>query len=347
LRAPLRVAVDARVVATDVRGIGRYERAVLRRLLERDDIAITLLLPEVFPSLRAPALARALGSSQFRVSRAVPRRTDVTWFPANGAFFDSHAPVVVTLHDAVPFRYPTADRKAREREQQPFLRSVRVARHIIAVSDFGKSEISTVFSVDPARITTIYHGIDDRFRPGAPAALPFGLREREYLLFVGDPAEPRKNFALLHQAYETAWPAGDGPPIVVAGADRVAASHSLAAGKLGNDLQNASDDPLVALYRGAMAVAVPSYHETFGFPLLEALACGTPALASDASSLREIAGAGARLLPPHEPAAWTAALRTISNDETERAQGVAHARAFTWQRSTMAHLDLLREVAAS
>jgi glycosyltransferase involved in cell wall biosynthesis len=344
--APLRIAVDARVVASDVRGIGRYERAVLRRLLSRDDVAITLLIPEFFPQLRKGALSRALGSSAFAVARTVPRRTDVTWFPANGSFFESRAPVVATLHDAVPFRYPSAEPKARAREQQPFLQSLAIARHIIAVSDFGKSEIATVFGIDAARITPIYHGIDERFAPGDAGTLPLDLREREYFLFVGDPAEPRKNFAMLQRAYASAWRSGGGPPIVVAGVQTTNAANTIAAGTLGDDLNGSEDDPLVRLYRGALATLVPSYHETFGFPLLEALACGSPVLASDASSLREIAGDGTRLLPPHDEQAWSAALRESASG-VPRERGIAHARSFTWERSTLAHLHLLRDVAAS
>lgn len=343
----LRLAVDARVVATDVRGIGRYQRAILRRLLERDDVAITLLIPEFLPWLRKGALARALGSSKFAVARTVPRRTDVTWFPANGAFFDSAAPVVVTLHDAVPFRYPVPDPKAREREQQPFLRSVSMARGIIAVSAFGQREIESVFGVEPHRITTIYHGIDERFTMAPVGELPHGLSERRYLLFVGNPSEPRKNFAMLHRAYVAAWPNGDGPPIVVAGASSVDAPHTIAAGTLGNDLANGERDPLVDLYRGALAVMVPSYHETFGFPLLEALACGAPVYASNASSLAEIAGDGTRMLPPHDVDAWTAALRTLGDGAELRGRGVEHARAFTWERSTLAHLDAFTAAAGA
>jgi hypothetical protein len=112
---PLRLAVDARVVATDVRGIGRYTRAVLRRLAPREDVALTLLIPELFPGRRRSALVRALGTNRFAVARRVPRNTDVTWFPANGTFFESRAPIVATIHDAVPFRYPNADPKARDR----------------------------------------------------------------------------------------------------------------------------------------------------------------------------------------------------------------------------------------
>lgn len=335
--APLRVAVDARVVATDLRGIGRYARAILRRLAPRDDVAFTLLIPELFPARRRAALARALGTRRFGVARRVPRGTDVTWFPANGTFFESRAPVVATLHDAVPFRYPNADVRAREREQRPFLETVRTARAFIAVSDFGKSELCAVFRIEPERIATIHHGIDPAFSAGEAGPLADGLVPGSYLLFVGDPAEPRKNFRVLRNAHRAAWPDGDGPQLRVIS-------------KLGDDVQGGAES-LISLYRGALAVAVPSYHETFGFPLLEAMACGAPALASKASSLPEVGGDAALWLPPHDESAWSEALRQVAQDAELRARlrerGLERAAAFDWERSAAAHLELFRQVAAA
>ena len=350
MRAPLRLAVDARVVTTDIRGVGRYERAVLRRLLEREDFDVTLLLSEAFPGLRRGALQRALGNNRFRLSNRVPRSAELSWFPANGAFFSSHVPVVATLHDAVPFRYPNPDERAREREQMPFLRNVRAARHFIGVSEFGKREICDVFAIAPERVTTIYHGIDDWFSPGHSGALPGGLVPGRYLLFVGDPAEPRKNFSLLHAAYRAAWPNGDGPVLALAGATAAPVDDAVATGRLGGDLGREGSGLLRDLYRAALAVVVPSYHETFGFPVLEAMACGTPVVASRASSLPEVGGDAALYAPPGDADAWSAALRTVSADTGLRAQlrerGLAQAKRFAWETSAQAHVDLFLATAA-
>ena len=198
---PLHLAVDARVIAEDTRGIGRYARAVLRRLAARDDVELTLLADAPFPQRRRGAYAGALGSDAFTVRSRAPRSCGVIWHPANGTFFSSSLPSVATIHDAVPFRYPDADTKRREHAQRPFLRSARSAARVIAVSHFGRSELHELLQVPLERIEVIEHGVDTSFAPGAAEPLPAVLSARQFLLFVGDPiGEKRKNFALLYEA---------------------------------------------------------------------------------------------------------------------------------------------------
>ncbi|MDQ2679820.1 MAG: glycosyltransferase, partial [Candidatus Eremiobacteraeota bacterium] len=215
--AVLSLAVDARDLTRDHRGIGRYARAVLRRLAARDDIALTLLTAGFFAGRARADLAAAIGTPQFAHARRIPRSIDVVWHPANRTVFSRRGvPNVVTIHDVVPFRYPPQDMRQREHEQAPFLRSAREARACIAVSRFGKREISQVLKIASERITAIYHGVERSFTPGDALAIPSTLQSQEYLLFVGDPqAEPRKNFEVIYEAYCAAWPAFDGPQLAI------------------------------------------------------------------------------------------------------------------------------------
>ncbi len=346
---PLRLAVDARVIAEDTRGIGRYTRAVLRRLALRDDIALTLLAFGPFPQRRRGAYARALGSDNFAVAAKVARDTDVLWHPANGTFFSSSVPSVATIHDAVPFRYPNPDEKRREHVQGPFLRSARGASRIIAVSEFGRSEVHEALGVELERIAVIPHGVEREFSPGAALSLPKGLQGQRYLLFVGDPeAEPRKNFPLLYEAYRRAWPDVDGPLLAVAAAQAPGVPGVVATGVFGGDIAG-NDAALVACYRGACALVLASYHETFGMPMLEAMACGTPVAASDASSLPEVGGDAALYAPPDDADAWAGALRRIVDDAALRerlvAAGLERAVRFTWETSAERHVEVFRAVA--
>ncbi len=347
---PLRLAVDARVIAEDTRGIGRYARAVLRRLALRDDVALTLLADPPFPRRRHSAYARALGSESFIVRGRASGDLDLIWHPANGTFFSSHLPSVVTIHDAVPFRYPDPDPKRRAHAQGPFLRSAGSASRVIAVSHFGRGELHELLAIPLDRIDVIEHGVDESFTPGAAEPLPMPLHGRPFLLFVGDPtAEPRKNFALLYDAYRRAWPSVDGPALAVAGARAPDLPGVIHAGNFGDDLNAAGDDSLRACYRGATALTLASYHETFGMPMLEAMACGTPVIASRASCLPEIAGEAALYAPPDDAQAWAAALRKIVEDrdlrEHLRVAGIARAKQFTWDESVRRHVAVFRSVA--
>lgn len=347
----LGLAVDARVVAEDTRGIGRYARAILRRLIERDDVELTLLAHGPLAFRHRAAYAQALGSSNFTVRGSAGGTAEIVWHPANGTFFFSDAPSVVTIHDAVPFRYPDPDPKRRERDQKPFLESVRTAAKIVAVSAFGRDEIHHVFGVPLEHIEVIHHGVEPSFSPGFAQPLPTGLFPQRYLLFVGDPiAEPRKNFTLLYDAYRRAWPNGGGAPLlVVAGAQAPSLDGVFHAGNLEDDLTGRTNEPLRALYRGAIAVTVASYHETFGMPMLEAMACGTPVVASQASSLPEIGGDAALYAPPDNAAAWAQALQRVTEDarlrDRLRIAGLDRATHFDWDESALQHLAVFRDVA--
>jgi glycosyltransferase involved in cell wall biosynthesis len=348
----LRLAVDARVVAEDTRGIGRYVRAILRRLIARDDVELTLLAPGPFAFRHRAAYARALGAPKFAVRAFVGNAVDLVWHPANGTFFPSPAvPSVVTIHDAVPFRYPEADSKRREHAQKPFVESVRTAAQFVAVSAFGRDELHAVFGLPVDQIDVIHHGVEPSFSPGLAQPLPAGIFPRRYLLFVGDPiAEPRKNFTLLYEAYRRAWPEGsNAPPLVVAGARAPVLPGVVHAGNLGDDLVGSTNDALRALYRGAIALTLASYHETFGMPMVEAMACGTPVIASRASSLPEIGGDAALYAPPDDAGAWADALQRVVADaalrDRLRIAGLDRATHFDWDESTERHLALFRDVA--
>jgi glycosyltransferase involved in cell wall biosynthesis len=200
------------------------------------------------------------------------------------------------------------------------------------------------------RIAVIHHGVDESFAPGPAVPLPGVLNDRRFLLFVGDPiGEPRKNFPLLYEAYRRAWPQGDGPALAIAGPRAPELAGVVHAGNLGDDLVAGRDESLRACYRGAVALALASYHETFGMPMLEAMACGTPVVASRAGALPEIGGDAALYAPPDDAGAWAVALRRVVDDaalrQTLRAAGLRHAKRFSWERSAERHLAVFRAVA--
>ncbi len=260
------VAVDAHNLARDDRGIGRYARAVLSRAQHDARFRWTFVVRDLFP--RRTAVARAIGESDARVARRVPLDADVVWFPWNGTFLRTAVPSVATIHDAAPFAFPAAGARRRATEQNPFLTTAATARRILVQSRFTAGEVERRLGVDAARVVVTPLAADPAFCPGPIDALPSDLRGKRYVLHVGAHDE-RKNSATLIAAFARAFPGGD-----------VTLVFTRRPPELPPDARvvDAPDDvTLVALYRGAALVAVPSTYEGFGLPLLEAMACGTAA----------------------------------------------------------------------
>jgi glycosyltransferase involved in cell wall biosynthesis len=210
-----------------------------------------------------------------------------------------------------------------------------------------------VFGVPPDRIDVIHHGVEPSFAPGIASPLPAGVVAGHYVLFVGDPiGEPRKNFFLLYEAYRRAFSStGGAPALVVAGPRAPQLPGVVHVGNLGEDLATRGDERLRALYRGAIVLALASYHETFGMPVLEAMACGTPVIASDASSLPEVGGDAALYVAPDDASAWADALLRVAGDPSLRDRlriaGLGRATHFSWDTSADAHLAVFRATASS
>ncbi len=323
MAAPLHVAVDARDLAHDWRGIARYVRAVLARFERRDDVAVTVVRPGLF-------------------GQRAPRNADVVWHPWNGTFFSSRVPSVVTFHDAVPFRFASEDPRKRRNEQGPWLRSAATGSLFLANSHFTVTEVEHFLNVPAAKQTVTYLGVErDIFHPGGAAnALPDG---RPYVLFVGT-SEPLKNLGTLAEAHRIAFP-NDEVALVVAGSAMIADASVHLLGVV-------EPAVLAGWYRGALAVAVPSLYECFGLPLLEAMSSGTPVIVTRTPSLIEVGGdAPVWIEDAFDVPAWTAALQAVAGDgalrERLRVAGIERAGQFSWDRCAEETLAVLRRAAGA
>ncbi|MFN3981526.1 MAG: glycosyltransferase family 4 protein [Caldilinea sp.] len=253
-------------------------------------------------------------------------------------------PTVLTVHDLIFERYP----QHHTRRNVWFLKVgmrlfTRVATAIIAVSQHTRRDLIELYGVSPAKIHVIYEGIDPVFRPAPPAdvarvAMHYTL-DRPYLLMVGT-LEPRKNHAAALHALAKLKAEGQPHRLVIAGGrgwlfepiHRLVDELQLSNDVLFTGYAPAEDLP--PLYTGAACVLLPSLYEGFGFPALEAMACAAPVVCSNVSSLPEVVGDAALLVPPHDIDALAEAIRLVITQPAlaaeMRRRGQVQAARFRW-----------------
>ncbi len=275
---------------------------------------------------------------------------DVFFSPWGAVPRGSSIPVVATLHDvsflALPGSLPLRHRLYWTR----VARRLPLAAAVIAVSEATRAAALARLPLDPSRIHVVPEAAGEAFRPAGRNRVD-EVRERHslperFVLAVGA-FEPRKNLGTAVAATAlVARRLGAPLPLVVVGRESPGpvdgAPHARRLGPL-------DDGELAALMTAATAVVVPSLDEGFGLPLLEAMSCGAPVVASRAGALPEVAGGAALLVEPLDHAGWADALARIVEDGALAARlrsgGLARAEAFSWRASARATLALLAAVA--
>ncbi len=366
------IGFDATAALTQGGGIGRYTRELIHALVtEAPGYRYTFFSarpPAVLPvpnSLPvapqvahrpAPVDERWLYRLWYRAGIPLPvqlftgpinlfHSPDFVLPPVRGGI-----PTLLTVHDLSFVHYPAtfpANLVAYLNRVVP--RSVARATHILADSQSTKRDLAAIWRVPDDKVTVLYSGVNERFRPVTDATAlaavraRYGLGDRPYVLAVGT-VQPRKNYELLVRAFRAVAQAG--PHVLVIAGGRGWLTEGLDAEITRQGVADrvilpgfVDDADLPALYSAADLFVFPSLYEGFGLPLLEAMACGVPVISSDASSLPEVAATGgepaALLLPPGDEAAWSAAMLRLLTDETARQRlitaGVAQAARFTWQ----------------
>ena len=226
-------------------------------------------------------------------------------------------------------------------------RAVQSADHVVTISQHSRQQILECYGVAGEKVSVIYPGVDrTRFRAvpddeSSEVARKLGI-EGDYVLFTGT-LEPRKNILGLLRAYRL-LPADlrDAYALVVAGGKGWLDQEITAAlAELAHDGARViqpgyvDDEDLPALFSGATAFAFPSFYEGFGIPPLEAMACGTPVVTADNSSLPEVVGDAAELVDPHDPESIAAGLERVLGDPQRRqalsAAGRDRASRFDWR----------------
>jgi len=271
----------------------------------------------------------------------------------------ARTPVVATLYDAIPLAHPQwANPRLRRTKNWLLREGARSADLVIAISHAAADDVVEHYRIPRERIRVVPLGVNGRwFESPQPAAIEAALARhrlrRGYVLHVGT-LQPRKNVDALVSAYERLPESlRRERQLVLVGKYGWAAQalrKRLAALKANEQivwLDYVARDDLHALYYAAGMFAFPSLCEGFGLPVLEALACGLPVVASDLPALREVAGAFATWVEPGNVDALAEAIEKLHvADAGVSARGLrrAHARGFSWQRCARMTLTVYREL---
>ncbi len=370
-----RITIDCTPAIHQSAGIGRLTREVVRALLQRESSHSFTLFCMGRGGPSAMAELSRLATLTSRASVAVTPLND-RWLyrlwhrarlPLSVELFAGqsdlyHAtdfvlpPVmpgqrtVLTVHDLTFERAPDAAPPQLLRFLKRVVpQSVRRAHHLIADSQATARDLTTLYAVPPERVTVIYSGVEARFRPlDASSSAPGVAPEKRvwgdapFVLTVGT-LQPRKNHLTLVRAFAQVARRLPDLQLVIAGGkgwmyDAVTAEVArLNLAQRVRFIGFVDDADLPDLYRAARVFAFPSLYEGFGLPPLEAMACGVPVVASNASSLPEVVGDAGLLVDPLDVEGLAEALTRAVVDESWRAQaigrGLARARQFTWTRA--------------
>jgi glycosyltransferase involved in cell wall biosynthesis len=266
---------------------------------------------------------------------------------------------VITIHDLAFLLYPETVTPESHAYYGQVRGAVKVADAIIAVSSYTASDISRLLDVAPGRVHVVPNGTDPNLGPVTDAALLERWRsrhrvDRPYILYGGT-FEPRKNLPLLVDAFSRLRRDHD-LLLVLLGArgwlyeptfERIG---SLQLTEHVRVLEHQPREEWALAYSGASIAVTPSLYEGFGLPVLEAMACGAPVVASDASSLPEVVGEAGVLFESGNVEALEAALRGVLEDPglaaRLRTAGFRRAKEFSWGRAAESTLAIYRELAA-
>ncbi len=267
-------------------------------------------------------------------------------------------PFVVTFHDMTLQLFPQFHRWRKRLLTATIAPAIaKRARLVITPSESTKEDLARIFRISKHKIRVIPHAADTHFRPNTSRKSWSRLRERfqlrkPYLLYVGT-LEPRKNLVRAVEAFSRIRPRFPDHRFYLAGdvgwrsKELLQSLEAFGLDGAVKHLGYVDEDALPALYSHAELFVYPSLYEGFGFPVLEAMACGVPVLTSKTSSLEEIAAEAALLVDPHDVDCLSEGMEHALSDTRDRetwiGAGLARARSFSWERTARDTLAVYEE----
>jgi glycosyltransferase involved in cell wall biosynthesis len=358
----MRIGIDAsRATVARRTGTEGYALHLIRAMLAQDAAHDFLLYfrdppaPDLFPrgTRRVIPFPRLWTHLRLSAELLTAPRPDVLFVPAHVLPLIHPLPSVVTVHDLGYKYFPDAHPLAQRLYLDWATRfSARAATRVIADSHATRRDLARFYHIREDRIVVVYPGRDEslhRVDP-APVRAKYHLPD-DYLLHVGT-LQPRKNLLRLIEACRVSRNACHAPfSLVLVGKAGWLSGPILAAAREHADLVRlldyVPDEDLAGLYSGARALVFPSLYEGFGFPVLEAMACGAPVICANVSSLPELAGEAALLIDPLDTSALASAILQVLTDSALRAalaeKGFAQIRKFSWAKAAREALAVLEE----
>ncbi|MHB8793800.1 MAG: glycosyltransferase family 4 protein [Thermoleophilia bacterium] len=371
----LRIGINGRSIFRQLTGVQHYAREVTRALcaLKAEDVDFTVFsgregrdaetgLPIEVSRAPAGGPVRGLVWEQTVLRRMVKKAgVDVLFSPANVAPLYPPSPSVVTIHDLSFLLFPEYFSRSFGMYYRNIIpKIVEQAAAVITDSASSKEDLVTHLGVAPEKITAIHLGVSADFRQRVKkddleiVRLRHGLPSKFFLSVSS--LEPRKNLANLVKAYRLlpAEVSAEHKLVLVGAGNRLFSDPGLA--DVIDRLPSGSvvapgyipEEDLPSVYRMATALVFPSIYEGFGLPVLEAMAASTPVIASNRSSLPEVAGTAAALIDPDSLEEIAAAMELLAGDSGTRnlliERGKKRAGQFTWEKTAEQTLEVLRGV---
>lgn len=373
------IGIDYTAAVHQAAGIGRYSRELVRALaassLEIDAPQFRLFVADASKAVQ-PALPGAncawcptrlterwLSRLWYRLHLPLPIENwtgPLDLFHATDFFLPPVRPgtrTIVTIHDLSFVRLPETVMPGMTNHLNQWVpHSVKRADHVIAVSEATRQDLIELYQTPPEKISVLYHGVTADFEPVIePDSLSavrqkYNLGQQPFILSVGT-IQPRKNYQKLIQAFATLDPA---LALVIVGsrgwnyAEVFAEVTRQNVEERVHFLGFVADADLPALYSAASLFVYPSLYEGFGLPVLEAMACGTPVVASSQSALLEVVGEAGLLVDPGDVEAMAAAMTRVLTNTTlglHLAQaGQVRAACFTWPGMATKLLSLYQQI---